>query len=85
MADNPRIEQSRPYHDLVWHDGALYGGNDYGLWWLKEGRMVPIELPDEIRLCAGHLAAHDGVLLMAGAFGAAYLEGGRWTLLFNTF
>lgn len=74
---------SLPYTDLVWHDGALYGTNDYGLWRLHGDRMEPVDLPDEVRVCCGHLSAHDGVMLMAGVHGAAYLEGGRWTLLFN--
>lgn len=80
-----RGELSVPFRDLVWHDGALYGGNDYGLWQLRDGRMDPVDLPDEIRICAGHLSVGEGVMLMAGVFGAAFLEAGRWTALFNTY
>lgn len=72
-----------PFHDLVWHEGVLYGGNRHGLWSWQGGRMQAVELPDGIAGCAAHLSVHDGVLLMAGQRGAAILEGGRWNLVFR--
>ncbi len=69
------------FRDLVWHDGALYGGNARGLWRLQDGRMQAVALPAGAGDCCGHLSAHDGVLLMAGAGGALLLEDGAWQWL----
>lgn len=72
-----------PYHDLVWHDGSLYGANVRGLWQLHDGRMRPVELPAEVADCCGHLCAREGALLMAGEGGAAVFEDGTWSPLFR--
>lgn len=76
---------SLPHRDLVWHEAELYGGNDYGLWKLTAAGMVKVDLPDEIQVCCGNLSAHDGILLMAGVHGAAFMSGGVWHPIFNTF
>ena len=76
---------SLPYRDLVWHEGQLYGGNDYGLWKLTPSGMVPMNLPDQIKVCCGNLSVHDGILLMAGPHGAAFMADDVWHLIFNVF
>ena len=74
-----------PYRDLVWYNDKVWGTNSYGLWSLEDGKMKEVKLDDSIKVCAGHLSVADGVMLLAGANGAAFLEEGTWHLIFNDF
>lgn len=76
---------SLPYRSLVWFEGNLYGSSSYGLWVLDGDEMVAVDLPENIKVCAGRLSVADGVMLMAGQYGAAFLEDGEWQLIFNVF
>ena len=76
---------SLPYRDLVWYNDKVWGTNSYGLWSLEDGKMKEVKLDDSIKVCAGHLSVADGVMLLAGANGAAFLEEGTWHLIFNDF
>ena len=78
-------ELSLPYKDLIWYDNKLWGTNSYGLWVLDGDKMVPADISPEIKVCAGHLSAADGVMLLAGGNGAAFHENGKWHLIFNVF
>ncbi|MDR0701501.1 MAG: hypothetical protein LBF61_03665 [Azoarcus sp.] len=77
-----RGQMSLPFQDIVWHAGRLWCTSDYGLWTLEKNRIVRADVPSEISVCAGHLSAADGVMLMAGANGAAYHDGDRWHSIF---
>ncbi|MBR0565990.1 hypothetical protein J5J83_07670 [Azoarcus sp. L1K30] len=80
-----RGNMSLPFKDIVWHAGRLWCTSDYGLWTLEEDQLVRVELPSDIAVCAGNLSAADGVMLMAGAHGAAFHDGDDWQLIFNAF
>ena len=80
-----RGNMSLPFRDIVWHAGRLWCTSDYGLWPLEAGQLVRVELPSDIAVCEGNLSAADGVMLMAGAHGAAFHDGNDWQLIFNTF
>lgn len=77
------IRMTIPIRDLVWFDGELLATSDYGVWTLKEDRLVEADLPSDIRVCAGNLAVRDGVLLLAGYGGAAFKRDGQWNVLFH--
>ena len=74
---------SLPFRDMVWFEDRVYATNDYGLWEIQEGRVQPSQAPIEITNCAGHLSVADGVMLMAGAYGAALHDGQSWSRLFS--
>ncbi len=76
-------EFTLPFRDIVWHAGRLWCTSDYGLWTLENGRLVSADVPSEVRVCAGHLSVGDGVMLMAGAHGAAVHDGKDWQVLFT--
>ena len=76
---------SLPFNDLIWYEDKLWGTNSYGLWVLDGDEMVPADITPEIKVCAGHLSAADGVMLLAGSNGAAFREDGKWQLIFNVF
>lgn len=71
------------FKDMVWHDGKVWCTNDNGVWTIESGRIqMANELPSEISVCSGSLSVNDGVLLLAGLGGAAFLEKGQWNNLF---
>ncbi|MCG8426033.1 MAG: hypothetical protein MI754_01595, partial [Chromatiales bacterium] len=78
-----RGDMSLPFQDIVWHAGRLWCTSDYGLWTLEGDRLEKVELPSDIAVCSGNLSAADGVMLMAGAHGAAFHDGEQWQLIFN--
>lgn len=73
-----------PFEDIVWHAGKVWCTSDYGLWCLDDEYLIPADLPSEIAVAAGHLSVGDGVMLMAGMYGAAWHDGQEWHLLFNS-
>jgi hypothetical protein len=80
---SPGGNMSLPFRDMVWHEDRVWCTSDYGVWTIHDGKLESAELPDGIKAYAGNLAAADGVLLLAGYGGAAFLEGGRWTKVFS--
>ncbi len=80
--------------DMVWFDGRLWlsgsgaGGN---VWWVENDRLVKADVPsdvlgncvDDFLAASVRLSVRNGVLLLAGKYGAAYRQGGAWHLLFN--
>ncbi|MBK5071795.1 hypothetical protein I2492_02030 [Budviciaceae bacterium CWB-B4] len=79
-----RGDYSLPFKDMVWHDDKLWCTSDYGLWCVKDDKLVDANIPAEIKVCSGNLSTADGVMLMAGMFGAAYHDGKEWHLIFNS-
>ncbi|MGO7021108.1 hypothetical protein [Rhizobium leguminosarum] len=69
--------------DIVWHAGKVWATSDNGCWQIEPADLVKPDLPSEIAVCAGHLSAADGTMLMAGTHGAAYHNGSDWQLIFN--
>lgn len=72
-----------PIRDLVWYDGALWATNDHGLWKLVGDELIEADVPSGVKVCAGNLATRDGVLLLAGYGGAAFMRDGQWTEIFH--
>ncbi|HEY9101210.1 hypothetical protein [Chitinimonas sp.] len=76
-------ELSLPFKDMVWFGDRVYATSDYGLWEIKDGKVAGSDAPIEITNCAGNLAIADGVMLLAGHYGAALHDGKQWTRLFS--
>lgn len=71
------------FKDMVWHDGKVWCTNDNGVWTITNGKLEYLRgLPSEIYVCSGSMSVGDGVLLMAGLGGAAFMENGQWHNLF---
>lgn len=74
-----------PFRDMVWYRDRVYCTSDYGLWEIVGDVVQEADIPDEIKVCSGNLSVADGVMLLAGLYGAAFLEGDKWTRLWDTF
>ncbi len=74
---------SLPFKDMVWFGDRVYATNDYGLWEIKDGAVQRSDAPIEITNCSGNLSVGDGVMLLAGHYGAALHDGTGWTRLFS--
>lgn len=72
------------FNDMVWHQGKVWCTSDYGLWVIENDKLVAADVPPEIRACSGNLSVGDGVMLLAGMFGAAYHDGQQWHMLVDT-
>ncbi|MEH6461970.1 hypothetical protein [Chitinimonas sp. JJ19] len=72
-----------PFKDMVWFNDRVYATSDYGLWEIQDGKVRPSEAPIEITNCAGNLWVADGVMLLAGQYGAALHDGKEWSRLFS--
>ena len=71
------------FKDIVWHEGKAWCTNDNGVWTIEDGKLDRASgLAPEVRVCAGGLSVNDGVMLMAGLGGAAFMEKGLWSILF---
>jgi hypothetical protein len=73
-----------PFNDMVWHQGKVWCTSDYGLWEIENDKVIKSTAPDEMRACAGHLSVGDGVMLLAGMYGAALHNGKEWQMLIST-
>jgi hypothetical protein len=71
-----------PFKDMVWFDNRLWCTSDYGLWTVENGKLVDADVPPEVKACSGNLSAADGVMLLAGHYGAAVYDGTSWDRLF---
>ncbi|HOV57944.1 MAG TPA: hypothetical protein PLN91_08710 [Rhodanobacteraceae bacterium] len=80
-----RGDMTLPFRDMVWYGDRVYCTSDHGLWEIQGDRLREANVPDEIKVCSGNLDVGDGVMLLAGVYGAAYLEGDTWTRIYDTF
>lgn len=78
-------EFTMPWKDIVWFKGRVFMGSDYGLWELKEDKIIRAEIPDQAQLCSGSLdvSADGNHLLTAGQNGASLFDGDKWEVLFD--
>jgi hypothetical protein len=74
-------ELSLPFKDIVWYQDRLWCTSDYGIWQVVNDKLMDADLPPEVRVCAGNLSVGDGVLLLAGMYGAAVFDGKKWEIL----
>jgi len=79
------------FNDIVWHEEKVwcacenYAYEYARLSVIEADTLRPIETPSSIaNQHGGHLSVHDGVLLFAGGWGAAYHTQGEWKVLFKT-
>ena len=79
--DNEEVADGRAFRDMVWYEGKVWATNDDGLWVIENGAIKKADVPDDVEKCVGHLSAGDGVLLLAGAGGAAFKENGEWNTI----
>lgn len=74
---------SLAFQDMIWYEDRIWCTNDYGVWWIVGDQLVKADIPAFARISAGHLSTRDGVLLLAGFYGAAFLEQGQWHKIFS--
>lgn len=67
--------------DMEWYQDRVWCTNDYGVWTIKDGKFEDAGLPLAIGNCAGRLAVGDGVMVLAGMYGAAMYDGQEWQML----
>lgn len=76
---------SVPWKDIAFFAGRLWCGSDYGLWELRDGKLVRADVPADVQLVCGAIdISPDGKLMLtAGPDGAALFDGQRWEVLFS--
>lgn len=74
-----------PFKDIVWYGGRIWCTSDYGIWTIDNDKLDDAPLPPAIRSCAGNLSAADGVMLLAGMYGAAVFDGKQWEVIIDPF
>lgn len=79
-----KAHMTLPIKDMVWHQGKVWCTSDYGLWEIENDKLTDSTAPAEVRACAGNLSVADGVMLIAGMFGAAFHDGKEWQMLVDT-
>lgn len=72
-----------PYKSMVAYQGKVWCSSDYGIWVITGDHVEKADLPSEIYVKAGVLAAKGNILLTAGTNGAAYYDGSRWHEFLN--
>ena len=71
------------FKDMVWYEDRVWCANDSGVWWIINDEIVCADIPAFAKVSSGHLSARDGVLLLGGFYGAAFLENGQWHEIFS--
>lgn len=66
------------FKDMVWFQDSVWCTNDYGIWRIHNGKRDSVDLPPGICSCAGYASAADGIMVMAGMYGAAMHNGKEW-------
>lgn len=74
---------SLPFNDIVYHAGKVWCTSDYGLWIIENDKVINADVSADITVCSGNLSVGDGVMLLAGMYGAAFHDGKEWHLLFD--
>lgn len=77
-------ELTLPFKDMVWFCGKVWCTSDYGIWTIEDGKFQDADLPPDVRSCSGNLSVGDGVMLLAGMYGATVYDGKKWTPLVPT-
>ena len=71
-------EMTLPFKDMVWFDGKVWCTSDYGLWVIDNGQLSEADVPPGVKASSGNLSVGDGVLLLAGMYGACVYDGATW-------
>lgn len=75
------------WRDIKFFKGHLFLGSDYGLWELVDGEVVPANIPEKVRTCAGRcidISYDKDYMLTGGSTGAAVFDGQDWKVLFES-
>lgn len=72
-----------PFRDMVWFNDRVYCTSDYGLWEIQGDEVRESQVDPDIKICSGNLYAADGIMLLAGVYGAAFHDGTTWTRVFD--
>lgn len=75
--------QTLPLKEMTWFEDKLWVTNDFGLWYLKDGKLTDEGLPLEARVAKGSISSADGLMLVGGFYGAAMLKDGVWSEIFS--
>lgn len=78
-------QMTLPFKDMVWFANKVWCTSDYGVWVIEDEKVIEADLPAEIRACSGNLSVADGVMLLAGVWGAAVFDGKRWDVIISKF
>ncbi len=70
-----------PFKDIVWFAGKVWCTSDYGVWTIDNGKLTDADIPVLAHSCSGNLSVGDGVMLLAGRYGAAVFDGKSWEQL----
>jgi hypothetical protein len=73
-----RDEMTLAFKDMVWYGDKVWCTSDYGLWVIEEGKLKEADVPPEVKACSGNLSVGDGVMLLAGMYGATVFDGRNW-------
>ncbi|NHZ93418.1 hypothetical protein F2P45_31075 [Massilia sp. CCM 8733] len=71
-------DMTLPFQDMVWFQDKVWCTSDYGIWTIENGKLTDPLLPAEVRSCSGNLSVNDGVMLLAGMYGATVFDGIKW-------
>jgi hypothetical protein len=85
LFEKPRSfsDQIPTFNDMVWFQDRVYGTSNHALWEIVDNDCGECVIPDEVKECCGNLSVADGVMLMAGEYGAASYDGREWTILYR--
>ena len=71
------------FEDMVWYEDALYATSEYGVYVLNGNQWErPTDFPPEAQTSSGSMSVRDGVLLIAGIYGAVFKKEGQWQVIF---
>ncbi len=71
-----------PFNDMGWYEGKVWCTNREGVWTIEGNEIEPADGLDWFLGAHDHLDIADGILLVAGRYGAAYKEKGAWHVIF---
>jgi len=74
---------SLPFKDMVWYENQVWCTNDHSVWLISDDKLEKADLPEGVGAYAGNLSVGDGVLLLAGYGGAAFLKKNKWTVIYS--
>jgi hypothetical protein len=69
------------FKNMVWYQDKVWATNDYGIYAFNEKGVHKLDLPDFVRASMGYMAQGDGVLVIAGMYGASMYDGNEWKSL----
>lgn len=69
------------FKEVIWYQNKAWATNDYGIYAFNEKGEQKLNLPDFVRSSTGYMAQGDGILVIAGMYGASMHDGKEWKSL----